>query len=299
MDVKQNNEMGLVIRRPGLEPASQEKYWKSLDIVTFSPVEEFVREIGENRELLFEATAPIRDIIAKNEGALGSLKKVSDFRQQMVKRASDHILTKPGSFSPFTSFALTPGVHAFSPPYDLARQGPNKGSPTVSTSDRNKGEIFVCVPFDNESHGSRIAAGSLVIIFASTVLGTISVRPLVQYAYNWDVAGLHLSAHSEGRLTITAIRDRDGRVEDTRSVLMWSRTTESDHHFDSSDGTVYPPEFHVEFLADPAEIYLVSITAIVSGDQSGKQPILAFPSWSFFAGSISASVPYLAAELRQ
>src|SRR5262245_55441414 len=95
MDVKQNNEMALVVRRPVLEPVSQEKYWKNLDIATFSPVEEFVREVGENRELLFEAMAPIRDIIAKNEAALGSLKKVSDFHQQMVKRTSAHILTKP------------------------------------------------------------------------------------------------------------------------------------------------------------------------------------------------------------
>jgi hypothetical protein len=43
----------------------------------------------------------------------------------------------------------------------------------------------------------------------------------------------------------------------------------------------------------------VSITATVSGDQSGDQSILAFPSWSVFSGCLSASVPWLVAELRQ
>jgi hypothetical protein len=81
--------------------------------------------------------------------------------------------------------------------------------------------------------------------------------------------------------------------------VLWSRTTDMDDIFESSDGTVYPPEFQVAFLADPAEKYLVSITATVSGDQSGSRPVIFFNSFSFFFGSISVRVPYLAAELRQ
>jgi hypothetical protein len=145
----------------------------------------------------------------------------------------------------------------------------------------------------------RSATASLVIIFQPSIIGTLSVRPYTKYAYSWLVAGLHLSAHSEGSLTITAVRENDGQVQDSRTVLLWSRTTESDVHSESTDGVAWPPDFQVNFLAEPGRRYLVSITATVSGDQSGDQSILAFPSWSVFSGCLSASVPWLVAELRQ
>jgi hypothetical protein len=155
------------------------------------------------------------------------------------------------------------------------------------------------VPDDSDAHGLRVATASLVIIFQPSIIGTLSVRPYTKYAYSWLVAGLHLSAHSEGSLTITAVRENDGQVQDSRTVLLWSRTTESDVHSESTDGVAWPPDFQVNFLAEPGRRYLVSITATVSGDQSGDQSILAFPSWSVFSGCLSASVPWLVAELRQ
>jgi hypothetical protein len=91
-------------------------------------------------------------------------------------------------------------------------------------------------------------------------------------------------------LRLNLPRDSSAAVE---AAALWSRTTESDSNSEGSDGTVYPPDFQVNFLSEPGRRYPVSITAVVSGDQSGLQPILAFPSWSEFTGCISASVPFL------
>jgi hypothetical protein len=137
------------------------------------------------------------------------------------------------------------------------------------------------------------------MIFQPSTTGTLSIRPYTKYAYSWLVAGLHLSAHTEGHLVITATRSDNGQLLDSRTVTLWSMTTESDVHSEESDGVAWPPDYQVNFLAEPGHNYLVAITAVVSGDQSGVKGILMFPSWSMFCGSISASVPWLVAELRK
>ena len=89
------------------------------------------------------------------------------------------------------------------------------------------------------------------MIFEPSVIGTLSVRPYTQYNYSWLIAGLHLSAHNEGSLVISAVGESDCQVQDSRTVWLWSQTTDSDVHSDSSDGSVWPPDFQVNFLAEP------------------------------------------------
>jgi hypothetical protein len=292
-------EIPVVCRSPGMEPDALTRYWEGLDRVTFARAVTRERQAAKERDLLFAAHGPIRKLIEEDENAMVALREFAGLRKAAVKDRAVSFLSKAGGLGGITSFGLPPGLHIFGPPFDLDRPGPTAGAPAESHASRDTVELFVCVPDDSDAHGLRVATASLVIIFQPSIIGTLSVRPYTKYAYSWLVAGLHLSAHSEGSLTITAVRENDGQVQDSRTVLLWSRTTESDVHSESTDGVAWPPDFQVNFLAEPGRRYLVSITATVSGDQSGDQSILAFPSWSVFSGCLSASVPWLVAELRQ
>src|SRR5690242_4742493 len=265
-------ETPVVRRVPQAAEAALKRCQKGLDAVTFDKAVENSRRAGEARELLVAANAPVRKLIEQDRKALAALRKLSDIRRAGVKGRSMSVYSQ--TFGPFPQWSLNlqPGLHVFSPPYDLDRPGPTSGSPTKATADRETGEVFASASEDGNAHGFRAASASVVIIFQPSVIGTLSVRPYCKYADSWMVAGLHLSAHSEGHLTITASRD--------------------------DDGVAWPPDFQVNFLAEPGRNYLVAITASVSGDQSGDQSIGPFPSWSVFSGCISASVPWLVAELR-
>ena len=77
-------------------------------------------------------------------------------------------------------------------------------------------------------------------------------------------------------------------------------TRGKDYSSDSDDGVAWPPDFHVDFVAQAHEIYDVFIAATVSGDQSGQAEALGFyPAGdSYFMGGIDVTVPWVAAELR-
>jgi len=291
-------ETPVVRRVPQAAEAALKRCQKGLDAVTFDKAVENSRRAGEARELLVAANAPVRKLIEQDRKALAALRKLSDIRRAGVKGRSMSVYSQ--TFGPFPQWSLNlqPGLHVFSPPYDLDRPGPTSGSPTKATADRETGEVFASASEDGNAHGFRAASASVVIIFQPSVIGTLSVRPYCKYADSWMVAGLHLSAHSEGHLTITASRDDNGQVLDSRGVVLWDQTTESDVNSGDDDGVAWPPDFQVNFLAEPGRNYLVAITASVSGDQSGDQSIGPFPSWSVFSGCISASVPWLVAELR-
>ena len=292
-------ETAVVCRRPGMEPDILARYWERLDTVTFARAVASGQRAAKERELLFIAHEPLRKLIEQDENSMVALRVFSELRKEAAKEQGASFLTKTGGFSGVTSFGLPLGLNFFGPPFDLDRPGPSAGSPVELHASRDTGQIFVNVPYEADAHGFRAASASLVLIFEPSIIGTLSVRPYTQYAYSWLVAGLHLSAHSEGSLIITAVREIDGQVQDSRTVSLWNRTTESDVDSESSDGTVWPPDFQVNFLAEPGRRYLVSITATVSGDQSGDQSIIFFPSWSEFTGCLSVKVPFLVAELRQ
>ncbi|HTS20364.1 MAG TPA: hypothetical protein VMN79_01025 [Casimicrobiaceae bacterium] len=289
---------GTICRHPEAAEKALKRCQKGLDAVTFDRVLERARKASELRELRAAANAPIRKLIEQDKKAMRALAEVSRLQKEALGGRSLSVYSQ--TFGPFPSWSLdlSPGLHVFTPPFDLDRPGPTSGSPTKATADRDTGEIFVNCSYDSDAHGYRAASASIVIIFQPSVIGTLSVRPYTKYADTWTVAGLHLSAHSEGHLTITASRDDNGQVLDSRDITLWNQTTESDVNSGDDDGVAWPPDFQVNFLAEPGRNYLVAITASVSGDQSGDQSIGFFPSWSLFDGCISASVPWLVAELR-
>ncbi len=291
-------ETPVVRRAPSGAADAFKKCSKGLDALSFGEAIARARQAGVERELLFEASAPLRKLIEQDKKALNALRKLAEERKSRLKGQALGIYSQTGGRFPESSFNLSPGLHVFGPAFDLDRPGPTSGSPADAKANRDTGEVFVNVPYDIDAHGLRAAAASIVMIFQPNATGTLSIRPYTKYAYTWLVAGLHLSAHTEGRLVITASRADDGQVLDSRSITLWDRTTESDVHSEESDGVAWPPDYQVNFLAEPGHNYLVAITAVVSGDQSGDKSILFFPSWSMFSGCISASVPWLVAELR-
>jgi len=295
---RKSTEAPVVRRVPQAAEAALKRCQKALDAVTFDKAVERARRAGEVRKLLVEANAPVRKLIEQDKKALRALSAISKIRKEALGGRSMSVYSQ--TFGPFPSWSLdlAPGLHVFTPPFDLDRPGPTSGSPTEAKADRDTGEAFVNVPYDSDAHGYRAASATIVIIFQPSVIGTLSVRPYTKYADSWGVAGLHLSAHSEGHLTISVARDDNGQVLDSRDIVLWNQTTESDDNSGDDDGVAWPPDFQVNFLAQPNVNYLVAITASVSGDQSGDQSIGPFPSWSMFWGCVSLSVPWLVAELR-
>jgi hypothetical protein len=271
---------------------------KLIDAATFEPTLDRARRASEHRQLRFEASAPLRKLIEQDETALDAHRRLAEVQKEMIVRHGASVLS--GGRTPFEhwSLDLKPGLNLFTPPYDLDRPGPTSGSPAQASANRDKGNFYVHVPSDINSHGFRAASASIVVVFEVSQVGTLSVRPWTQFAFSWMVAGMHLSAYTEGRLFITAIRDDDGKVMDNRDITLWSRTTESDTHVDSGGDTSWPPNLEVNFLAEPGRKFLVAIGATVSGDQSGDQSILAFPSYSMFSGSLAGKFLLLVAELR-
>jgi hypothetical protein len=295
---RKHMKRALILRNPQAAEPALKRCQKALDAVTFDKAVERAKHAGKVRELRFAATAPVRNLIQQDKKAFRALAEVSKLRQDALGGRSLNVYSQ--SFGPFPSFSLdlTPGLHVFSPPYDLDRPGPQAGSPTDSKADRDTGDIFANCAFDSNAQDFRAASASVIIIFQPSVIGTLSVRPYTQYAQSWSVDGEYLSAHSEGHLTISASRDDNGQVLDSRDILLFNQTTESDDNSGDDDGVAWPPDFQVNFLAKPGINYLVAITASVSGDQSGVKGVGPFPSWSMFSGCISASVPWLVAELR-
>jgi len=295
---RQAVETPVVLRVPSLAADAMKRCQEGVDAVTFGAAVDSARRAGEKRDLLFAAAAPMRKLIEQDEKALASLRKLAGVRKSRLKGRVVSVLSHGGGMFPETSFNLTPGLHVFAPPFDLGRPEPTAGSPVNSGANRNTGELFVNVPYDSDAHGLRAAAASISIIFQPSTTGTLSIRPCAKYAHSWLVAGLHRSAHTQGQLVITASRADDGQVLDNRSVTLWDMTTKSDVHSGDDQGVAWPPDCQVNFLAESGHNYLASMTATVSGDQSGDKSILFFPSWSMFCGCISASVPWLVAELR-
>ena len=295
---RKHMKRALILRNPKAAEPALKCCQKALDAVTFDKAVERAKHAGKLRELRFAATAPVRNLIQQDKKAMRALVEVSELRKAALGGRSMNVYSQ--TFGPFPSFSLdlTPGLHVFSPPYDLDRPGPQTGSPTDSKADRDTGDIFANCPFDSNANGFRAASASVIIIFQPSVIGTLSVRPYTKYAQSWSVDGEYLSAHSEGHLTISASRDDNGQVVDSRDIPLFDQTTESDDNSGDDDGVAWPPDFQVNFLAKPGINYLVAITASVSGDQSGVKGVGPFPSWSMFSGCISASVPWLVAELR-
>jgi hypothetical protein len=245
-----------------------------------------------------EASAPLRKLIERDEIALEAHRRLAVVQREMIVSPEPRVLSGGHGALESWSFDLKPGLHVFAKPYDLDRPGPTEGSPAQASAHRDTGEFSVSLPYDVDSHGFRAASASITVAFAVSQVGTLSVRPLCQYAFSWLVAGLHLSAHTEGRLFATAIRDDDGKVMAHRDITFWSRTTESDVHSEESDGYAPAWDLEVNFLAEPGRKFLVAIGATVSGDQSGDQSILFFPSWSMFCASLTGKLLWLVAELR-
>lgn len=299
MNQRHETPAAVVLRAPHAAADSMKRCQEAVDAVTFGAAAERERRAGEERELAFAAAAPLRKVIEQDEKAMVALRKLAAVRKARLKGRAPSVMTQTGGMFPQSTFNLTPGLHIFTPPYDLDRPGPTSGSPVASSADRNLGNAFVNVPYDSDAHGLRAASASLVVIFQPSITGTLSVRPYLKYACSWLVAGLHLSAHSYGELAITAARAGDGAVLDHRNVVLWDHTTESDVDSGDDEGVAWPPDYQVNFLAEPGQNYLVSMSATVSGDQSGDKSILFFPSWSMFTGCISMSALWVVAELRQ
>jgi hypothetical protein len=298
MDDRQVAEPGVVWRVPSGAAEALKRWSKQIDAVTFDAALERARRAGECRQARFEACAPLRKLIERDEIALEAHRRLAVAQKEMVVSPAPRVLS--GGLGPFESwsFDLKPGLHVFARPYDLDRPGPTAGSPAQASARRDTGEFSVNLAYDVDSHGFRAASASIVVVFEVSQVGTLSVRPVCEYAFGWLVAGLHLSAHTEGRLFTTAIRDDDGKVMAHRDVTLWSRTTESDVHSEESDGYAPVWDLEVNFLAEPGRKFLVSMGATVSGDQSGDQSILFFPSWSMFCGSLSGKLLWFVAELR-
>ncbi|HUH91544.1 MAG TPA: hypothetical protein VL742_00160 [Casimicrobiaceae bacterium] len=295
---RKSAEAPVVRRVPQAAEAALKRCQKALDAVTFDKAVERARRAGEVRKLLIEANAPLRKLIAQDKKALRALSEISKIRKEALGGRSMSVYSQTLGPFPSWSLDLRPGLHVFTPPSTWTVRGPRpdrrpKPKPTATPERRSS----TCRT-DSNAHGFRAASASIVIIFQPSVIGTLSVRPYTKYADSWGVAGLHLSAHSEGHLTLSVARDDNGQVLDSRDILLWNQTTESDVNSGDDDGVAWPPDFQVNFLAQPNINCLVAITASVSGDQSGDQSIGPFPSWSMFWGSVLLSVPWLVAELR-
>jgi hypothetical protein len=271
---------------------------RSVEQAALKSAHEHARQAGEERDLLLTANQPILDMVAKDRKAVAATKKIWDLRDVIDKPRRGRVMTVGGDFSSF-SFGLTPGVHVFSPPYDLSQPGPTHGATTNATANRNTGEVLADVGYDLNAHGLRAASASIAIGFETTQSGSVSVRPVVQYDISWMVDGFRLSAHSEGKLFVVATREDTGQVVAARDLPLWSRTTQSDTHCGDEIDTALASSLEVTFIATPGKKVIVSIGAAVSGDQSGMGGLGPFfVAWSRFRGKILAKTIFLVAELR-
>ena len=146
--------------------------------MTFDKAVERAQRAAKLRELRFAASAPIRSLVQQDKKALRALTEASEARKVALAALRGRSLSLYSqTFGPFPSWSLnlTPGLHVFSPPYDLDRPGPTTGSPTDSTADRDTGDFFASCDFDSNAHGFRAASASVIIIFQPSVIGVSSI----------------------------------------------------------------------------------------------------------------------------
>ena len=77
---------------------------------------------------------------------MAALREFSELRKEAVKEQAASFFSMTGGLVPITSFGLPPGLHVFSPPFDLDQPGSTYGSPVESHATHDTGEIFVNAP---------------------------------------------------------------------------------------------------------------------------------------------------------
>lgn len=247
------------------------------------------RHLADHRKAIPEL---LRDAELDAERKLGEL--APTFRTDVAQRLRPR---RQAAREPASRLDLGPGRSVFPPPFELAPRGPNHGTPVVARADADTGELTVGAPADKNSHGLRVATAAIGLCVKPNREGTIVAGTFARYAGSWSVAGFNLSAHTEARLTLTAVADPDGRVVSQQVKTLWSRTTKSDFHLDDPDGWLLTPDpdFQVRFMADPGQRYIVFLSATVSGDQSGEPDGFAGSS---FAAELTLKALWFDVELR-
>jgi hypothetical protein len=294
--------MGLgVVRRADSSLGNLEALYQAVDSVGFQRVLDGAMRAGEERELVAEVWRPIRTLIAQDEAASSALQKLIE-----VRRVADDAALRRGTWRRDApgdhawgppQLHLRPGVSIFTPPYDLERSGPKYGLDSEAEASADRGTLHVEAPFLVDTPGARGASATISIALEASRKGTLLVRPFTTYHRLWVLFGYLLSAHAEGRLTLTAVNHMTGNVEDAREYPLFDWTTQTGWPKDDSHGVAWPPSFEVRVLVEPKVRYVFSITASVAGDQSGDPPFPAVGA-SIFAASLDVSVPWITAELR-
>ncbi len=277
----------LIARVPLTEVVEIQRCLQAIDEATFHRAVEAVRFESMIREARFAAEAPLQKLIADDPGAVAANHRLLELQKIRFKEPHQGLSfrSNTGGLFPISSFDLTPGVHVFSPPYDLDRQNV-EGVSTTSAADKNAGTFSAAINSNWDVDGYRAAGAALSIVLQTSQPGTISVRPRILCDYTWTVLGWNLSCHTEGNLFVTVTRDSDGKVLQSRQVKIWSMSTKSDYHQFSTSEALYPSDLALDFLAEPSVRYIVTYTVVVSGDQSGQILWNASVSTGVFAGSM-------------
>lgn len=254
------------------------------------------------------------------EGAAGRLTRLRDRLPELLRDADESAASRlaevarahhthlaqvripraPVSRAPVQRLDLGPGKAVFPPPYDVAEDTPKHGRPVSTAVDADLGTLTVSAPHDRESHGLRIASASIGLCLKPNREGTLVVGPFARYAGDWSMWAAHLSAHTEARLTLTAVTDPQGDEVDRRDRELWNMTTKSDLHYDSPDDWLMTPDpdFQLRFPVDPGQRYVVLLGATVSGDQSGPSPMPFTVSGSYFNAEVTLKTLWFEVELR-
>jgi hypothetical protein len=285
-------EYGVVHRAQVEVRPDEEDKRRALDAAVFQPALTSALRASEERELRTDAWAPLQKFIAADEEASTALRKLSEIAHSRASEPSPNFVRPMSGSLPWAwSFDLKPGISVFGPPYDVPRPYPTQGQPVASSADAQTGELEVSAPFNRDADGARAASASIGIALEPSRVGTISVRPCTRYDWDGDAFGYLLSAHTEGHLTLAAIKEGEDRVLDYRDITLWNA---NDRYVQNDAGIAWPPDFNVQFVAEPGHVYTVFVGATVSGDQSGEYTV----GYSQFTGKIHVWLPFITAELR-
>src|SRR5207237_5098080 len=107
---------------------------------------------------------------------------------------------KPLSSGTGSSLAVPPGTSVFVPPYDFAHEGPTHGDGMIVNADPMSGWFRAAAYPPGGFDGACGAAASIGLGLQTTKHGTVSVRPYVEFDWQYWVGGLGLSAASIGHL---------------------------------------------------------------------------------------------------
>jgi len=292
-------QSGFVRRTTEVHASSMDAVEQRVRSLTFDQAVNRARHASEERELMAQAVAPLYRIIAADEAAAAAMNNLAERRRADLSRLIGRKgLTPGGSTGGSARLALGPGTSVFSPPYDSKFTHLDGDRPPTAEADADHGLVTVEIPYDEDSHGRRVATAGVSIVLETTTRGTIEVRPWIEYDYGFNISANALSAQCEGRIDITVVDDSGASLPGSEAPL-WNVMTESSGGESKSD-IVRSPARDVTFPARPGTQYTISVVATIGGDQSGHGihiwPV--FESYSYFSGGLDVSMPWLSVELR-